>query len=261
MNIEKTNVNYAEIQEKLRAMKGLAEKRISAGHYWFEVNGNKRYVRINSDNFRAVSLDAHNPCGHLIRDEKEVGRKILESALIDARDVHCKNHLPGNTKPEHRVQAFIIWQALTDSRGLPQKLGIENIDALWFVTDELSLPPIRADLIMLGERGGRYFPVFIELKDGRTTEVAAQLKIAYEIASKVDVEFREFLSAATGKPVEAIHMESEQPMLVVIWGSTSRERPEAKKMRESGNLLTVCHEELGGKGEYGYGEFKFSLTK
>ena len=253
----KTSMSPDEIREKLIAMTKLAADRMSAGSYWFKVAGKKRYVRINSSKFRAVSLDAENPCGHLHRSNIEVRGKILKSALFEAADPECKNHVPGNAKPEHRVQAFTIWQALNDPQGLPKVLGIaDHVDALWFVTDELSLPPIRADVILLGERAGRYFPVFVELKDGRTTEVAAQLNDAVKIASAVSAEFRQFLSAATGKPVDAIEMERAIPM--AIWGSSDRPRPEALKM--TANLMTICHSELGKKGEPGYGSFRFSLA-
>jgi hypothetical protein len=258
-NMEQIN-KYDEIKKKLVNMTGLAAQRKKAGNYWFEVGSQKRYVRINSSKFRAVSLDAVNPCGHLlISERKEVGVKVLKSALFDAANPKFFNHKPGNPKPEHRVQASIIWQALTDPQGLPTVLGIaDHVDALWFVTDELSLPPIRADIIMLGERGGCYFPVFVELKSGRTTDVGQQLTNASEIARKVSVEFRQFLGAATGKPSEDILM--ERPMLLVIWGHTTRERSEAQKMRANHGLLTVCHREQGKVGEDGYGVFKFSLS-
>ena len=255
MNME-PSVNYEEIKNKLVKMAKLAAERMSTGAYSFEVNGKKRYVRINSSKFRAVSLDAENPCGHLVRDKKPVGVKMLESARSDAADRHCENHNPGNKKPEHRVQAFVIWQALTNPRGLPKVLGIERyVDALWFVTDELSLPPIRADIIMLGERGGLYFPVFIELKHGRTTEVERQLNGAVKIATEVSKEFRQFLSDATGKPIESIQMEHSMPM--AIWGYSGSPRPEAQIM--STNLLTICHSEVSNiKENAGYGVFTFS---
>lgn len=236
------------IQEKLQKMAVSASKRKAAGNYWFEVEGKKRYVRINSSNFRAVSLDEKNPCGHLLTTErKKVSGKILESALSDAKNFRHINHETGNTKPEHRVQASIIWQALTDPRGLPTVLKIaDRVDALWFVTDELSLPPVRADVIMLGERDGRFFPVFIELKSVRTTDVAVQLINASKIAVTVSEDFCKFLSAATDKhPYSAINI--KESLLLVIWGHTEKERPEAADMRKNFGVLTVGHLEEAGK--------------
>lgn len=256
---EKTNVidddNIVEIKGKLTRMKNLAFERHSNKPYWFEVDGQKRYVRINSDKFRAVSLDAGNPCGHLLRGEKKIGVKILKTALIDAADSACRCHIPGNNKPEHRVQAFVIWQALTNPKGLPSALGIaHHVDALWFVTDEIALPPIRADVILLGERNGLFFPVFIELKHKRTTDVGNQVKNAHVIASKVEKEFCEFLAAATGVPLEAIRMKDS--INIVIWGSTTKEGYKADKMRTNyDNLLTICHSEEGERT----GAFTFRL--
>ena len=259
MNKKEMSLDYDKIREKLVGMGHIASERMSAGVHWFEVDGKKRYVRIISKSFRAVSLDAVNPCGSLLTAEKKkVNAKILKSALVDAGNSNLKNHEPGKTKSEQRIQAFVIWQALTDPQGLPNVLDIaDRVDALWFVTDELSLPPIRADIIMLGERDGLYFPVFVELKNKRSTEVGKQVRTASEIAGKVAQEFCQFLSSATGKPIKGIHM--AKSMGLVIWGDTKRERPEAQEMRDKHDVLTVCHLEQGEEGEKGYGVFKFRL--
>ncbi len=242
-----------EIKEKLVRMTDKAAKRMAARVYWFEVKGKRRYVRINSSGFRAVSLDSENPCGRLVRGDKKVGSKILESALKDAKDDSCNNPRLGNGKPEHKVQASIIWDALTNPKGLPETLKITSYaDSLWFVTDELSLGVIRADVIMLGELNGRFFPVFIELKYGRSTEVGTQVKEAFKLASKHTPEFCSFLAAATGKLADKIEMKNA--VLLVIWGSIAgKERPEAQQMRKE-NILTVCHSEEKP------GQYKFHLV-
>ncbi len=165
----------------------LAKARKENGKYCFEVNGHRRYVRI-STKFRAVSLDSENPCGHLLdKQEKKInGTKHINKAINDASSDLNKNHLPGNLKPEHQVQAFIIWQAITAPDKLPTILGIkQKFDSLLFVTDELSLfgssvDPVdgerrlcrfRADLVLLGVKGSQYLPVLIELKKARDTKV------------------------------------------------------------------------------------------
>lgn len=260
VNTMKTDIeddNTSEIKKKLSRMTDLASKRNSEKPYWFEVGGQKRYVRLNSTKFRAVSLDASNPCGHLLRDGKIINAKTIKSALIDAADSACNCHTPGNKKPEHKVQAYIIWQALTNPKGLPATLDIaDHADALWFVTDEIALPPIRADVILLGERHGKYFPVFIELKHGRTTDVGNQVKRAQAIAQEVGKEFCQFLAAATGMPLEDIQMEEFKTL--VIWGAASKEGPHAHKMRrDNSELLTIHHSEKDGKP----GQFTFRLYR
>lgn len=244
-----------EIRRKLKGMKDQASAR-RLEKYWFDVNGKKRYVRINSDSFRAVSLDAENPCGHLIRDNKEVGgKKTLKSAIDDAADKNCSNHNPGNLKSEHKIQAYIIWRALTDRQSLPALLKITNhVDELWFVTDELSMDSIRADIVMLGCKNNVYFPVFIELKYKRTTDVALQLKYDRLVALDVGLEFRQFLSAATGQVFNEIQM--ERSLLIVIWGQVNREGLKAEQMRSDHGVLTICHSEEKDSPN----EFEFSLN-
>ena len=233
-------VNYEQIFDKLKRMSQLAAARQLAGKYWFDIKGEKRYVRLNSSNFRAVSLSDNNPCGHLFNG-KEIRGKILKSALSDAANENCTTaYKPGKGKDEHKVQADIIWQSLTDPHKLPEVLCLKNdFDALWFVTEELSLPPLRTDLVLLGESRGIFFPVFVELKNKRTVEVAVQVKATQEIACHKEIkeQFRQFLASATGKPFDAIQMERSR--IAILWPAGT-DGPETLKMRrELGDLLTV----------------------
>ncbi|MEA3642570.1 MAG: hypothetical protein VBE63_21895 [Lamprobacter sp.] len=232
------------LKTKIQSMTKLAAQRVAESPYWFDINHKRRYVRVNGKSYRAVSLDPANPCGSLIRDGKKVsGNKTLKLALLDAADPQCENHVPKNKKPEHRIQAVLIWTALTDPQGLPRAIGIaDRFDAIWFVADEVKMDKIRADLIMLGESQGRYVPIFIELKYKRETQVGEQVKNASEMARTIEAEFCQFLSAATKKPAEAIEM--TKPLLIAIWGKSDRERPEAQAMRDRYGLLTIHHEEL-----------------
>lgn len=232
------------LKATIQSMTELAALRIAASPYWFEVNHKKRYVRVRGNDYRAVSLEPANPCGSLIRDGKKVaGKKSLKSVLLDAADPECNDHVPKNKKAEHQIQAALIWRALTDPQGLPLAMGIaDRFDALWFVGEEVKMDLIRADLIMLGESQGRYVPVFIELKYGRLTHVGQQLKNASDIVRTAEVEFCQFLSAATNKPAEAIEMTSA--LLIAIWVKSDRERPEAQAMRDQFGLLTIHHEDL-----------------
>lgn len=232
------------LKATIQSMTQLAAQRVAASPYWLEIDHKKRYVRVRGNDYRAVSLEPANPCGSLIRDGKKVaGKKTLKSVLLDAADPQCHDHAPKNKKAEHRIQAALIWRALTDPQGLPQAMGIaDRFDALWFVAEEVKMDAIRADLIMLGESQGRYVPVFIELKQERLTRVGQQLKNASDIVRTVEAEFRQFLSAATNKPVDAIEMAS--PLLIAIWGKSDRERPEAQAMRDQFGLLTIHHEDL-----------------
>src|ERR1017187_7458413 len=126
------------------------ESRISRGKQWREelseharIAKDFRYVRILGDGFRPVSLSVINPCGHL---NERNGDEIkccctLAEALDKAKSANRDEHEPGTDKPEHRVQAYLIREALRNGLRFHQVFqGFgKEFDELIFVTDELSL--------------------------------------------------------------------------------------------------------------------------
>jgi transposase-like protein len=215
-----------------------AKKRREKGGGLRIINNSKRYVRINFGKCRAVSLDQENPCGHLKKmiagEEKEVGgrtgQKGFENAWDDAGNPAFFNHKPNNEKPEHKVQAFLVLQALSAANILSELLDCSEVfDNLFFVDDEYRVEGknkgiLRADVILLGKKNNCYFPVLIELKNKPETKVYTQLINSYAMAKEYETQFKAFLSAATGIPSESIDIYKAH--LMAIWQNNGRsEKP------------------------------------
>jgi hypothetical protein len=224
--------------QPLQIMKELAEKFI--------------YIRVGGDKYRPVSVHFDNPCGSLKRrngNEGEIGgTKSLGTALENASAAAPANtKKPGNRKPEHVVQAGLIQYALLHDMLLNGRLNgfSDFFDELIFVTDELKAGDIRADIIALGGKDGKYFPVFIELKGIRSfNRVLEQLRAAQQEMAKFRSSFVEMLVKGTGKAVETIAFDEYK--LLVVWpgapsgkGNASAARAVAEEGLESakGHLL------------------------
>jgi len=77
-----------------------------------------------------------------------------------------------------------------------------------------------ADLIALGGKGGKYFPVLIELKGIRSFDrVLKQLVDAQKEMAKVKVKFIEMLAKGTGKTEASISFDDHK--LLVVWPKAS----------------------------------------
>ncbi len=230
------------------------DSRISRGRLWREelpeharLAKDFRYVRILGDGFRPVSISAINPCGHLI---DQFGHEIncchtLAQALEKATSANREEHEPGADKPEHRVQAYLIREALLNGLRFHQVFqGFgKEFDELIFVTDELSLEAgedkLRADMIAVGGVNGTYFPVFIELKNARQLAVLkGQLNNANTMLWTNDEArgtFAKFLNAVTGVDVDT----TTNAKLMIIWpkSPSGNESESVKKAREEGFLI------------------------
>ena len=196
-------------RSKQQIMKDLAEK-------WI-------YIRVGGDKYRPVSIHPDNPCGSLKRLDvsgSEIGStKSLDTALRIADEAAPANaKKPGNKKPEHVVQAGLIHHALQHDMLLNGRLNgfSDFFDELIFVTDELKAGDIRADIIALGGKGGKYFPVFIELKGIRSFKrVLEQLRVAQQETAKVKSSFVKMLVKGTGKTAASISFDEYK--LFVVW--------------------------------------------
>jgi hypothetical protein len=217
-----------------------------------ELAGKFIYIRVGGDKYRPVSVHFDNPCGSLKRrngNEGEIGgTKSLGTALENASAAAPANtKKPGNRKPEHVVQAGLIQYALLHDMLLNGRLNgfSDFFDELIFVTDELKAGDIRADIIALGGKDGKYFPVFIELKGVRSfNRVLEQLRAAQQEMAKFRSSFVEMLVKGTGKAVETIAFDEYK--LLVVWpgapsgkANASAARAVAKEGLESakGRLL------------------------
>lgn len=216
-----------------------------------------RYVRVQGDGFSAISISGKNPCGRLIgRDGHPLPnlRPTVGEAVRDATDAlrvdDPIDYQPGAEKKEHKMQAFLIRHALLNNKSMQGVfLGFGNdFDELLFVTDELPAPEHRADIIALGRKADRYFPVFIELKVRRDlTELRRQLNGIRDAMSLVKEDFIEYLAAASGVVPEKISFDEHRLMLV--WMTpTGRERAQVDAFRQDENGITACYQAEGDDG-------------
>ena len=230
------------------------ESRILRGQQWREklpehakLAKDFRYVRILGNGFRPVSISVINPCGRL-NDKKGDEIKsfdIIAEAVKAAESANRDEHEPGKDKPEHRVQAYLIREALREGLRFHQAFqGFGNeFDELIFVTDELNLEAgkdkLRTDMIAVGGKKGAYFPVFIELKNGRElTTLKRQLNNANTLLWKNDEArgmFAKFLSAVAGVSVDT----SAEAKLMLIWpkSPSGSESETVKEARRDGFLI------------------------
>lgn len=214
------------------------------------------YIRVGGGQFRAVSVHPDNPCGRLKRKEggKDIGVvKRLGTALKNAIEAAPANTVKvGNNKPEHVVQAGLIHHALRHNLLLNDRFKGFSVffDELMFVTDELKAGEIRADIIALGRKDAKYFPVFIELKAIRSFErVVEQLIDAQRKMAMAKDSFLDMLASATGKAAHSIVFDDYK--LLVAW-------PETRSGNEKACAFEAVNksENKSAKGHLLIGQFK-----
>lgn len=231
---------------------------------------NYRYVRILGKSFRAISISPANPCGRLLRKDNSnmvSGCATIKAAILSAQGAHPYDHdadfKPARhiaakadtpAKPEHKIQAFLIRHALMNGQKLDGILkGFDaDLDELVFVTDELSTGELRADIIALGGKNGRYFPVFIELKIKRELKrLMAQLEGAQSLMNIAGTDFINMLSAASGIPNEKISFDGYR--LMIVWPPVSGGKEDNRV--EEARSKRFLFAEYSKQGDAGY-EFK-----
>ena len=196
----------------------------------------KRYVRINGGGLRVVSLCANSPCGSL----DGYGTRKTTKGLNDqeARQAKIPECEP-KSKPEHLWQAALIEHSLRWPDALPRLLHLHDAcDELRFVTDELSLDVIRADVVLLGCSGSTWFPVFVELKVQRNeTRLLDQLTGISKITNLDEATssgFKEFVATAArayGAKI-AGKVDLDRALKVMIWPSTSGTPRSGERVKE-----------------------------
>ncbi len=247
--------------EKLKRMAEMAHARFNAGPYHFTLrNGSHRYVRVTGNGYLAVSLDDSSPCkslvdesGHEVKVEME-----LAKALAHAGNLKMAGRTPETNQEEHRIQAFIIREHLL-GKLQSATLGLhEKVDRLQFVTDELAINEIRADLIFLGIKNGRYFPVFIELKiDRLATKLRDQLDDITKYSQQYSEEFSMLLKSATGISGSNVQISMDKPLRVAIWPESDSGKERVGNALQTGDIAVITYRELdGGKFDFQYRSYK-----
>ncbi|MBN3751780.1 hypothetical protein G3N95_02430 [Paraburkholderia sp. Tr-20389] len=174
-------------------------------------------------------------------DCKAVGTTAnLDRALQRARSAGHGKGKAGNGKPEHRVQAGLIREALMAPASLPKMLDCEALlDQLIFVSDEFRLDDIRADVIALGRKGDDYFPVLIELKAVRSlTRVLEQLERITDRLNQAPEATVAFFSAASGVDASRI---GTSALRMLIWpASKSGKESHAVSIARDRGFVTIA---------------------
>ena len=216
----KTPAQYLKQMEEFASR--LHEARLDHG-LWAE---DKRYIRINGGGLRVVSLCANSPCGAVDGQ----GVRKTTRGLVDTDETARRARIPAGapkSKPEHLWQAALIEHAIRWRHQLPELLHLRDAcDELGFVTDELSLGAIRADVVLVGRRGASWFPVFVELKVKRSMKRLLEQLNAINELSKLDettrAAFKKFVSSAArvyGSEIGS-GIDLDCALKVMIWPST-----------------------------------------
>ena len=190
--------------------------------------GGHRYVRLQRDGYRLISIDTENPCGNA---GSKSGKTI--SKVKTCIDGGYKAKIPDSNKPEARLQAYLIYQCLRygpehAARMLDPKGQL--VDRLWFVADEARLGEknIRADMLFVGSKGKQAFPILAELKANRTLgKVVEQLDNMYKAVSDptTEVSFSNFLKESVPHAAGDFDWKFEALQKWIIWPAVPSGKP------------------------------------
>jgi hypothetical protein len=235
---------------------------------WNEIEEAKhdRYVRINGESYRAVSLADDSPLS------KFANSGSCELATI--RQHFNKTPAPKNEewlekKRERRLQSRIIQQALINNRNLLTgsifgKALEDMFDELVFALDEVSFGDVRhrpleedrnnsrCDLVAIGRIGSEVFPVVIELKSERSLDrLLVQLDDASNEILDHLPQFSSLLNALTGMSVSKAVVRK-----ILVWPALVSGRPDRKE------TVDICEKrEKAGMLFVEYSPNKFSSPK
>lgn len=215
---------------------------------WNEVEAARknRYIRINGESYRAVSLADDSPLS-----------KFAESGACQLATI--ERHFDKKLEPkdgqwlekkrERRLQSRIIQQALSSKRNmlidsLFGKALERQFDELIFALDEVSFGDAnhtgatdnsRCDLVAVGRIGSDTFPVVIELKSERSLgRLFEQLDDASREIERHQEYFGKLLKALTGISVSIAEVHK-----ILVWPALVSGHPDKKttieKCEKKGN--------------------------
>jgi len=238
------------IRDRLENMAGWASTRRSR---FSDIQAKNAYVRIGGNGFRAVSVAAESPLTGYGNNSVK-----LWSTVCD----HLAKYSPAvvkGKKEERRLQAYMIRSALQTPGNSLTKLvgdkiaGIEFDDVL-FAFDEISLGDknqkvrfnkpingksegiIRCDLLCVGVKEGKGYPIIIELKyDRELKRLFEQLnEFSLFITDHYKEEFSKLLMAATGVKVDCDHCYK-----ALVWPGNENESDSTKKTLKENDIQVI----------------------
>jgi hypothetical protein len=236
--------------EYLRLMTGFARDLRAADIDQAEWAADLRYIRINGSGLRPISICNDNPCGALVGYLN--GTTVVDDVLKKARSALAEVRTSQSDKPEARLQARLIEHALRAPESLPGLLHLaQQCDELHFITDELRVNDIRADVVLLGKKDAVWFPVFIELKV--TRDLKRLLKQLDNIVRYVGndeetkLAFCAFCKAAAGV-TGGFDFDFDRRIEMIIWPSLV----DPSRARESTHELLASRHVLEFPGDFPY---------
>lgn len=221
-----------------------------------EASDNK-YIRINGDSMRIVSLEdksALNGIGGKFYDVKK-SKAESDKNLKDLSTEEANGRKSAfEIKKERRLQAHIIKKSLADGGSLLGKkllICLKDIgfEELLFVTDEISFgdknyqPIVRCDLFAVGIQRENVFPVLIELKstrslgrlfqqlDNASFDLGDPRIPAQEDRSKL---ISDFIESVTRKIITSYDVKK-----ILIWPSGTSSKDTMKKMKANEKIIYI----------------------
>jgi hypothetical protein len=181
------------------------------------------YIRVSYSGFRAISIHPKQPCGAVpgfngyVQEFEKVKDHLERLPKVDQLSIGN----PGNNKPEHRLQAYLIYHSLVRERSMPEILGCKHrFDELTFVTDELKLENMRSDMLFLARKDDVFFPVLVELKNSRLLgRLQEQLQNTNRAMIESKLHFETVFQAVIGKDKNGIDIPIDFSKInrVIIW--------------------------------------------
>jgi ribonuclease J len=210
-----------------------------------------RYIRICGESFRAVSLrDGYPLCGCAKSGTEQLAIIDRQFDLFDNKPNDLKLSVL-EKKKERALQSWIIKQSLIHNRDMMILLKQEkgSFDKLLFALDEVSLgdknhpvrsvpglrlnissstTAVRCDLLAVGKKDGKIFPVIIELKSSRNKkDLIAQVDNFAELICRFRDYFLPLLETCTG-----LQINDYTPRKIIIWPKPETSKPITQKHQE-----------------------------
>jgi hypothetical protein len=164
------------------------------------------YIRIGGNGFRSVSVEHETALKGFAKKSDTDINKIAKQFKSG-----CPEKLKPDIKPERRVQSWLIKTAINNSKNLKSVLRLDDseVDELLFACDEVSFgdrknkPINRCDILAVGIRDNKGFPVSIEIKYGhKRKEVLTQLRDYQEDMKNLKPSLKTLLKNCVNKEVD-----------------------------------------------------------